>query len=235
MTTFWYPSKAYPQALVLAAKPRMKRKATYTKAPPAKRSRTGSRPVKGISAARAIEWKNYDLVTPNPIVAAQATAVRTSIFNADQGTASSEHVGRSVKMGSLLWNMPLALPTAATGSSAIRLAIVYDRQPNAALPVTLDVWTVDAIHAMPNKNNKRRFKVLVDEKLEGLSTNGPSALYSSGIRKFKVPLETYYNDVNGGTIADITTGSYIMFTWQTGQITTNANGNVYTRLTFMDA
>lgn len=235
MTTLWYPSKAYPQALVLAATPKMKRKSPYTKAPPSKRPRTGSRPVK-ISATRAIEWKNYDLVTANPFIAAQVTAVRTSIFNADQGTAANEHVGRSVKMGSLLWNMPLTLPTTAAGSSPIRLVIVYDRQPNAALPATTDVFTSDNIYAMPNKNNKRRFKILVDEKLEGLSTAGPSTLFSSGIRKFKVPMETYYNDVNGGTIADITTGSYIMFTWQSGQIiTTNVNGSVFTRLTFMDA
>lgn len=215
--------------------PMSKRKASTQSGPKTtKRQRTGPKPAKAF--AKTVEWKNFDTQTNNEIVAAQATAVRTSIFNADQGTAPNEHVGRSIKAGSLAYNFAASFAATTAGTSPVRLAIVYDRQPNAALPATTDVFQNDTITAMPNKDNKKRFKILVDEKLEGLSAQGPTSLYCAGFRKFKVPLETYYNNNNAGSIADITTGSYISFVWQNGNIiTANPTATLYTRITYMDA
>lgn len=89
---------------------------------------------------------------------------------------------------------------------------------------------------MKNRNNKKRFKVLVDQKLDGVSDAGPKSIYNSGYRRFKFPLETEYNNVNGGTIADITTGSYIAYVWQVGTlITANPDAVLYTRLMYSDA
>ncbi len=212
----------------------MKRKAA-TQKPRLKRQKTsGAFTAKVV--ARATEWKNFDAQNTNRIVAAQATSTIVSIFNADQGTAPNEHVGRSVKTGSLSYNFTASFAATTAGSSPVRLAIVYDSQPNAALPAVTDVWQTDSIDTMPNKNNKRRFKVLVDDKNEGLSVQGPNALYMTGFRKFKVPKETYYNNVNGGTIADITTGSYVAFVWQNGNIiTANPTSSLFTRIVYMDA
>lgn len=226
---------AEQQLIAFVGLPQMKRKATTQKGPSAKRPRTGSRPVKA-SFARSVEWKTFDAQNANRIVAAQAASTIVSIFNADQGTAPNEHVGRSVKAGSITYNFTASFAATTAGNSPVRLAIVYDRQPNAALPTVTDVWVTDTIDTMPNKNNKKRFKILVDEKSEGLSAAGPSNLYIHGFRKFKFPLETYYNNVNGGTIADITTGSYIAFVWQNGNIiTANPTSSLFTRVTYMDA
>lgn len=215
--------------------PMSKRKASTQKGPKTyKRQRVGKGPSK--SFARSVEWKNFDVQTTAEIVAAQATAVRTSIFSPDQGTNTDEHVGRSVKAGSLTYNFAASYAATTAGASPIRIVIVYDRQPNAALPAVTDVFVNDTITTMPNKNNKKRFKILVDEKLEGMSAQGPTSMYCSGFRKFKTPLETYFNTVNGGTIADITTGSYVSFVWQNGNIiTANPTSALYTRITYMDA
>lgn len=216
--------------------PMSKRKAsTQKQSKTTKRARTGSRPVQA-AFTRSVEWKNFDAQNNTRIVAAQSASTIVSIFNADQGTAPNEHVGRSVKAGSLAYNFTASFAATTAGNSPVRLAIVYDRQPNASLPTVTDVWVTDTIDTMPNKNNKKRFKVLVDEKSEGLSAAGPSTLYLSGFRKFKNPLETYYNNTNGGTIADITTGSYVAFVWQNGNIiTASPTSSLFTRVTYMDA
>lgn len=215
----------------------MKRKRTGgTPAQKLKKVKTAPRTAAAVQALRLFEFKNFDAVNANRIVAAQTTATVVSIFNADQGTAPNEHVGRSVKVASLEYNFQVSAAATTAGASAIRLAIVYDRQPNAALPTTTDVWVTDEIETMKNRNNKKRFKILVDQKLEGISaTAGPASLYNSGYRRFRVPLETEYNNTNGGTIADITTGSYVAFVWQVGTLITAAPDAVlFTRIMYTD-
>lgn len=185
---------------------------------------------------RSLEFKNYDDQTSAYIVAAQATSVFKSIFSPDQGTSPTEHVGRSMKVVSLEYNLTSTFAATTVGASPIRLAIVYDRQPNAALPAATDVWQVDNIGTMKNLNNKKRFKILVDEKNNGISDAGPKSVYIHGYRKFRKPLETEFNNVNGGTIADITTGSYIAFVWQSGALITAApTTTLYTRFRTLDA
>jgi len=213
----------------------MKRKSPPTKTfkRPAKRTKTNPRLV--ALASKAFELKNFDAGSTARIVAAQTTATIVSLFQPDQGTAPNEHVGRSLKATSLEYNFQVSMAATSVGGSAVRLAIVYDRQPNAALPAVGDVWQTDEIEAFRNLNNQKRFKVLVDQKLDGVSTAGPTSLYNNGFRKFSVPLETEFNNVNGGTIADITTGSYIAFVWQVGTIiTANPDAVLFTRIRYVD-
>lgn len=185
--------------------------------------------------AGRLELKNFDNNSTNNLIAGQATAVVNSIFSPDQGTAPTEHIGRSLTATSLEYNFSAVVATTTTGDSAIRVAIVYDRQPNAALATATDVWTTDTITSMPNLNNKKRFKVLVDDKNDGISDQGPGSVYMNGYRKFKIPLETEFNNTNGGTIADITTGSYISFVWTAGTfVTANPTNSLYTRIRFTD-
>jgi len=210
----------------------MKRKALVQVAPAPKRRKTLGRSLaqtQGFGSStrsRKPEQKNFDSNVAAPIVIAQATAVRSSIFSPDQGTGPSEHVGRKIDCTSLSWKWSANYAATTAGSSPMRLLVVYDRQPNAALPNTTDVVNQDYINAHMNLNNSKRFLVIVNEEFEGLSIQGPNSFFKKGYvsfqKRFKCTLPTEFNDVNGGTIADITTGSFVAFTWQSGGIITAA-------------
>ena len=88
--------------------------------------------------------------------------------------------------------------------SAVSL-IVYDRQPNGALPAATDVLTSNTMMAVQNLDNRDRFIILADifpyaqdESLAG-EINGAPMCYK---RYIKCNLETVYGG-NAGTIADI--------------------------------
>lgn len=186
------------------------------------------------------EQKNFDSNVAAPIVVTQTTAVRSSIFSPDQGVGPSEHVGRAVECTSLSWKWSSSYAPTTAGSSPMRLLVVYDRQPNAALPAVTDVVNQDYINCHMNLANSKRFLVLVNEEFEGMSIQGPNAFFKTGYvsfkRRFNGTLRTEFNDVNGGTIADITTGSFIALTWQNGNIITAAPTDTLDfRIRYIDA
>lgn len=192
----------------------------------------------GVTNRKSSEKKDYTVVTATTIVASQTTSERNSIYSPDQGVLPTERVGRSVINMSLTWRWYGSYAPTTAGASPIRLVIVYDRQPNAALPLRTDVFDVDAIGTFMNLNNSKRFLVLVNCE-ETLSSAGPTSFIKSGHVSFKKRfgggLPSEFNSVNGGTIADITTGSFIAFTWQNGNIiTANPTTALYTRIRFID-
>lgn len=222
----------------------MKRKALTQKSPPKpKRQKTfGNRLAMtqgfGSTTRTGPEKKDFSTFTANTLVAAQTTAVRTSLFSPDQGIGPSEHIGRAVISHSLLWKWYGSYAATTAGSSPIRLVIVYDRQPNAALPTVTDVFDQDYIGALMNLNNNKRFLTLVNKEII-LSSAGPTAFNESGYVSFKKRigslLPTEFNTTNGGTIADITTGSFVAFTWQNGNIiTANPTTALVTRIRYTD-
>lgn len=223
--------------------PMSKRKATTQKTSKSTKRRKTAGPsvianTFGAPAKIGNEKKDFSFFVANTIVAAQTTAVRTSLYSPDQGVGPSEHIGRAVSNHSLLWKWYGSYAATTAGSSPIRLVIVYDRQPNAALPTTTDVFDQDYIGALNNLNNNRRFLVLVNKELS-LSSAGPTAFNESGYVSFKkrygAVLPTEFNTVNGGTIADITTGSFVAFTWQNGNIiTANPTSALVTRIRYTD-
>lgn len=224
----------------------MKRAALAQKKPKAvKRQKTFGRSLaqtQGFASTTrsAPEQKNFDSNVATPIVAAQTTAVRSSIFTPDQGVGPNEHVGRAVECTSLSWKWSSSYAATTAGSSPMRLLVVYDRQPNAALPAVTDIVNQDYINAHMNLANNKRFLVIVNEEFEGMSIQGPNAFFKSGYvsfkRRFNGTLRTEFNDVNGGTIADITTGSYVALTWQNGQlITANPVDTLDFRFRYTDA
>lgn len=222
----------------------MKRKALKQKKPSApKRQKTIGNSLAMTQGFGAVtksgpEKKDFSTFTANTIVAAQTTAVRTSIFSPDQGVGPSEHIGRAVVSHSLMWKWYGSYAATTAGSAPIRLVIVYDRQPNAALPTTTDVFDQDYIGALMNLNNNKRFLSLVNEEII-LSSAGPTAFFRTGFISFKKRfgslLPTEFNTTNGGTIADLTTGSFVAFTWQNGNIiTANPTSALVTRIRYTD-
>lgn len=182
---------------------------------------------------RAGEKKNIDNNFAATVVAAQATAVVLTLNASTRGTNPTQYVGRSIRMKSLLirWNGSMA-PTSA-GASGLRLVVVYDKQANAAIPATTDVFVVDQMSSPMNLANNRRFKIVMDEEIDCIGTGGPQAW---NIKRYvKLNLNTEYNQTNGGTIADITSGSLIAYFYQAGTIITAAPTNsFYSRIRFVD-
>ena len=123
-----------------------------------------------------------------------------------QGTTAITRIGRKILMKSVLVQGLLATNT---GNSA-RVLIVYDRQPNGALPAATDVLTSNTIMAAQNLDNRDRFLILADimpyDQVENISN--PSANSGFGYKRYiKCNLETIYSG-NAGTIADIMSGSH---------------------------
>jgi hypothetical protein len=141
------------------------------------------------------------------------------------GPETYQRIGRRIFMKSLQIKGAIILGGTSVQDIS-RVLVVYDKQPNAALPVLADlVQNSNAGLAsnnlsFPNINNRDRFVYLKDYKIltpsftvtAGVITNDVilDPIFHSfnfdwtiGLRK----LEATYNAVNGGTVADITTGS----------------------------
>ena len=126
------------------------------------------------------------------------------------------------------------------GSSPLRLVVVYDRQSNAVAPLATDVFQIDQISSMMNLSNGRRFKVIIDELVENVSSAGPSGWNRKLWRDFtakgtKPGLEVTFNTASTATISSIQTGSLYAFVWQNGNLITAAPTQaLYSRVRFVD-
>lgn len=190
--------------------------------------------------AAAEEHKDISVFSTTNVVFAQTTAVSNLINPCAQGVTTVTRSGRRTTMTSLSYMFTCRMAPTTTGAGSLRLLIVYDRQPNGAAPATTDVVLADTITSGMNLNNSRRFKILVDEIYDGISTVGPASFFSKGYRSFAKKKEggwpCEFKNTSAGDITDITTGSIYSFVWQDGGllIASPAN-NLFTRIRFTDA
>lgn len=182
---------------------------------------------------RRAEKKNLDIDVVTQVVAGQSTAVVQLLNAAVQGTSPTTYLGRSFRMRSLFIRWEGSLAATSAGSSPLRMVIIYDKQTNASLPATTTVFSADSLVSPINLANNRRFKVLMDEEIECVGTQGPQ---SWSIKRYmKLNHITEFNTTNGGTVADITTGGVYAFFWQNGAIiTANPSSIFYSRIRFED-
>lgn len=112
----------------------------------------------------------------------------------------------------------------------VRCLIVYDKQCNGVAPIASNILldtdqagaTTTTSMSGINLINRNRFKILCDEKIWLPPTTAAGALQSPDLTNptsdtFKVSrfiklrgLTTMYNQVNGGTVADIVSGGVFM-------------------------
>lgn len=173
------------------------------------------------------EKKAFDVALTNLNFNVPATPPVFQVLNACiNGAELYQRVGRKIYMKSIHIR-GFIQPIATSISDIGRLIIFYDAQPNAAAPLiaTLlqDSTAAAATSSLSEINliNRARFKILRDYQVllpsqtdtAGVITNlanfdpiGPNTLNVN----FFIPLkglETEYNGVNGGTIADISSGA----------------------------
>lgn len=180
------------------------------------------------------EKKFIDVGTSNLILAGQATFTTPAAINLmAQGVDAVTHVGRQVTMTSLYWQFTGSLAATSTGTSPIRLMIVYDKEANGALATTAMILAQDQLNGANNLNNRDRFITLVDEVIESMTLGGDGSFFRKGFKKISLPVT--FNATATATIDAINTGSVLIMACQSGNIiTANPIGSCLTRIRFTD-
>jgi len=179
--------------------------------------------------APPLDVKAFDLAYTNSFFTTAGTF--TTLNVPVNGSEQYQRVGRRIFLRSL--QIKGVMNFAATSVQDVcRIMVVYDHQPNAALPVLADLiqnsnaGLATQVLSYPNLNNRDRFTILKDYKImlppftntAGVITNEviPDPIRNSMNIDWDIRLgrrETTFNAVNGGTIADVTTGSIFMVTF----------------------
>lgn len=158
--------------------------------------------------------------TAQATYALDTTGSVTLMNGCSQGTDFTNRIGRkytnvAVQLEGQIG--PADNVTQLVGSKC-RVMVVYDAQPNGALPAITDVLTAATANSFMNLNNRDRFKVLIDHNvtLGGVQETATQAVAACP----NVDNVSYYKKVNleticdgtGATVADIQSGSIFLLT-----------------------
>jgi len=159
----------------------------------------------------------------------------TELNDIQQGATVYERIGVKVLMRSIRFRCTLTA-NASPCLAIVRLAVVYDRQPNGAAPAIGDVF-VDcngaggtALSTGVNITNKNRFTVLRDQMI----TIDSAGSLSHDVDWF-IPcrLQTEFK-ASGATIGDISTGSILLIAGATNVTSFINLGNIRSRIRYED-
>lgn len=164
------------------------------------------------------------------------------------GSDMNNRIGRKIMLKScyIRGRVYLESITAAQNNpQQARMMIVYDQQPNGVAPAITDLLVESLPTSQLNLNNRDRFKILCDKEYvfdwSIYSNTATQAVATAGrcihlVKKYKkLNLETIFNAVNGGSIADIASGALFMV-WIGSVVTgsTDCNAYVSTRVRYSD-
>lgn len=194
------------------------------------------------------ELKCFDLASTSQALSAAGVFVTLNAI--PQGADFFQRIGRKVYNKSIRVTGFINNTATSATQEYGRVIIYYDSQPNAAIPALADLLQNANAAAATNNfseiniNNRERFQILRDRRfiLPPL-TNTAGQLTNFQVidqlqQSFNIDefiklrgLEAVYNATNGGTIADITSGSI-------GMLTLGSTGNweftFSTRLRYYD-
>lgn len=210
--------------------------------PPLKRTRTlafrlnkyNNNPAISLFQARpTMEWKNIDTtVADTAIPATDALQGPVLINGSAQGTGNTQHAGRKLTLRSVQFRFHTGLVAgqAALNQSAMRVIIIYDRNPQGVAPALADIFDpLQSFIAIQNLGNSDRFLMIMDRVFE--PTSATSQNYGEGYRK--ISLEQNFTGA-GATIASISQGAlWLIYGW----VGAAAAGvvNFQTRVRFTDS
>lgn len=146
------------------------------------------------------------------------TGTVTLMNGVAQGTDYTNRVGRKfVNLTVQLEGSIQPLDT-TTGPTKCRVMIIYDKQPNGALPAITDVLSASSSNSFMNLNNRDRFIVIrdINVTIGGISNVATQAYAQSptveNVSVYKaIKMETI-NDGTGATVGDIQSGSIFLLT-----------------------
>lgn len=224
----------------------------------AKKNYKSSVPASLYSTGSKAELKSTDVA---PVQKELTNTVFFTLLNPTQeGSSFYNRIGRKISMKSLMIQGFLSPHSGATGGveDYARFLVVYDRQPNGALPTLADVLTsydnqgstTSGVLDQVNMNNRERFKVLMDERLilvpSGGATsniieelNGTGQQQTMNIKRFfklNRLVTQYKASSNPAIIGDIATGSLFLMAVTRNNATTQGTWDftMQSRLRYWD-
>lgn len=232
----------------------------WFKKPSVRKTRTRKAPKSSMRRGTKNELKFVDVSPTTTPIEAGSVATNIVLLNTCvNGTEYNNRIGHEISMKSVHFNAtitPNGTNAAALSSEYVRVMIIYDRQTNKALPSYTDIiqgivsngGNSNTAYDGLNLINKKRFKVLMDERrlLPPIGISGASATNVNltqcvneehNISRFidLRGLSTEYNITNGGTVADINTGGLYFFVLGTATGTSVAYQITWsTRLRYYD-
>lgn len=184
-------------------------------------------------AATTTTWVAGTIVDPTSTINLGAAAVATPLclFAPTVGSSLNQRVGRSVRVTKIkihgdINSAPQAAQNQAEANTQIRIILVQDMQTNAAQMTSAALMNGSSasanvtLNSFQNPDNFGRFRVLKEKwfKISNLNLAGSPTtadVIQGGMRipfkmtcNFKYPVEVQFNNVNGGTVADLTTNSF---------------------------
>lgn len=184
--------------------------------------------------ARGPELKSVD--TPLQTSEVNTTAGFFLLNGVQAGTGFFNRIGNKIEMKSLEFRSAIRVNgnAPAAGNEYLRLVIIYDAQPNGALPTWADIFTsydnagatTSTNYSYLNINNRERFKVFADWTFSVPSANDAplngdvacaiktdqEAINFHRFIKLRKLVTNYKGSTNPAAIGDIATGS-LLFTF----------------------
>lgn len=177
--------------------------------------------------------------TASAFYACDTTGSVTLVNGMAQGSDFTNRIGRKYTNVAVQLEGFLGQQTSNVGTTKCRIMLIYDAQPNGALPVITDVLTASTSNSFMNLNNRDRFKVLCDENytLSAIDTvtglAGSPTAQNISIYK-KINLETIC-DGTTAAIGDVQTGSIFLLTIGSSAVGSAFNFVGAVRTRFIDA
>jgi len=200
----------------------------------ANRRKLAMRPGGWINPIGGSELKYVDTNFTAGIVFSSATGASQLLNGTSIGSDATNRVGRQIKMQSLYLKCNVVLAPTTTGSSPIRIMVVYDPGANATAQVATDILLADALSSPNNLNNRNRFKTILDKTINCIGTAGPQSFTRNWYVKLG-GLQTIYNAGSTSTVSDIQQGSLYLWVWQSGTLlVASPQQSFRTRLRFSD-
>ncbi len=220
-----------------AARNTAAQRAARAAAPPATRGFYGAQSRLQRQMQGIMEHKVVDTAAAS--YGANTTGSVTLLNGVAQGSDFTNRIGRKVTMTSVQLRGFLTPEDDQTEATLARVMLVYDSQPNGALPAVTDVLTAADSRSFNNLNNRDRFRVLVDEthalgqrdttnSLEG----APTAIVLNRYRKCNLPVVF---DGTTAAIGDIQTGSLFLLTIGNQASGSAIAASLAVRVRFVDA
>jgi len=165
------------------------------------------------------------------------TPTITLLNGVAQGTEFNTRIGRKITMKSIQIRGYAAIVDSPASGSLNRVMLIYDTQPNGALPAASDVLNANTATSMLNLNNRDRFKVLMDKQFAlGFYSAGNIASNASfNLKKFKKLNHDVIFSGSTNLIGVMTSGVIFLLTVGTGVTGTATNKLVASfRIRFSD-
>lgn len=172
------------------------------------------------------EKKVYDITSNNAQVHNGGFII--SLCTPSLGSDMNERNGRRICMKSVSIKGYIVLDAALgivspelADAQLIRVCLIWDYQPNGALPTIANIFTTNAPWAQLNLNNRDRFKMLHNETftLDAFLYNNTATQSLAGLGRTAKHLDIYkrlsgrdtiFNGNNSGSVTSIASGNLLL-------------------------